>query len=348
LQNGAAVPPSLKKLGDAVRTTRAKLEQVGPSTLITLGATALFITVVGVIFYVNRVAPKPSPLAIDVAKTETVAGTEHAGEASPRFGGDNRVRADAPKNGAARAPNGGNAKPAESAVNSKAEAAVPGVMGANGTQAAPAAASPQPPAPAPQPRAAPVPAPKPEPSAAAAGAAAVAATAAVAKAATDQAPAQPATTSEDAEAPVVAADTKRVDPTPTAAPKPSPNRIAQAELTTLLRKFAFTYEAGDIEQFMGLFDDDVRTNDRASKAGLREDYEGLFQNSVNRQMLLGNVAWEISDRQANGWGNFEVRIKRAGDEEVKTYKGSLTFYVEKIDGRLRIKRMYHGQYRAGG
>jgi hypothetical protein len=151
--------------------------------------------------------------------------------------------------------------------------------------------------------------------------------------------------SEKTEQVAAALAPRAVDPLPMAAPRPSPNRISETELTTLLRKFAFTYEAGDIETFVTLFDEDVRTNDRASKAGLREDYESLFRNSINRQMLLGNVSWEISDKQANGWGNFEVRIKRAGDEEVKTYKGSLTFYVEKIDGRLRIKRMYHGQYR---
>jgi len=132
-----------------------------------------------------------------------------------------------------------------------------------------------------------------------------------------------------------------------AAPAPPvSNVISQADLTGVIKRFEFVYEAGDIEQFLRLFDNDVRTNDRYSKDGLREDYEDLFKTTDMRNMVLGNVTWEARDNHADGWGNFEVRIRKAGEQEIKTYKGSLTFYVEKIDGRVRIKRMYHGQWRA--
>jgi hypothetical protein len=64
-------------------------------------------------------------------------------------------------------------------------------------------------------------------------------------------------------------------------------------------------------------------------------------------MILGNVAWEVNDNSANGWGNFEVKVRNAGQETIKAFNGSLTFQVEKIDGRLQIKKLYHGQWRAG-
>jgi len=127
---------------------------------------------------------------------------------------------------------------------------------------------------------------------------------------------------------------------------PVSNVISQADLNGVIKRFEFVYEAGDIEQFLRLFDNNVRTNDRYSKDGLREDYEDLFKTTDMRNMVLGNVTWEARDNHADGWGNFEVRIRKAGEQEIKTYKGSLTFYVEKIDGRVRIKRMYHGQWRA--
>lgn len=135
---------------------------------------------------------------------------------------------------------------------------------------------------------------------------------------------------------------------PAAAPAPSvvSNVISQPELTTLIKRFEFVYEAGDIEQFLRLFDEDVRTNERFSKAGLREDYEELFKTTEMRVMSLKNVTWELHGTKADGWGNFEVKVRRAGDPDVREYKGSLTFNVEKIDGRIRIKRLYHGQWRA--
>jgi hypothetical protein len=136
----------------------------------------------------------------------------------------------------------------------------------------------------------------------------------------------------------------------TIAPTPaSPRHISQPELDTLLKRFVFVYQAGDIEQFLNLFANDVRTNDRTSKAGLREDYEDLFGTTDMRQMVLGNVTWEVNDNHANGWGNFEVKVRKAGPEEqIKIFNGSLTFQVDKIDGRLQIKKLYHGQWRSGG
>jgi CheY-like chemotaxis protein len=139
-----------------------------------------------------------------------------------------------------------------------------------------------------------------------------------------------------------AAVVAKVLPTPA-----SPRKISQPELATLLKRFVFVYQAGDIEQFLNLFSSDVRTNAQTSKAGLREDYERLFSTTDMRQMILGNVAWEVNDNSANGWGNFEVKVRNAGQESIKAFNGSLTFQVEKIDGRLQIKKLYHGQWRAG-
>lgn len=134
----------------------------------------------------------------------------------------------------------------------------------------------------------------------------------------------------------------------TIAPATPVGQISQAELVTLLKKFVFVYEAGDINQFLSLFDQNVRTNDRSTKEGLREDYEGLFNTTDLRQMVLGNVNWELRDSTADGWGNFEVKVRKKGEQTIKAFNGSLTFHVVKNNGRLLIKHLYHGQRRAGG
>jgi hypothetical protein len=132
------------------------------------------------------------------------------------------------------------------------------------------------------------------------------------------------------------------------ASKTAPSRkISQSELATLLNRFVFVYQAGDIDLFLNLFASDVRTNAQTSKQGLRDDYERLFNTTNLRQMVLGKVTWEVNDNSANGWGNFEVKVRNEGQETIKAFNGSLTFHVEKIDGRLQIKKLYHGQWRAG-
>lgn len=126
----------------------------------------------------------------------------------------------------------------------------------------------------------------------------------------------------------------------------SNTKLTQAELTSLIHRFVFVYQAGDLQQFLSLFDDNIRTNDRTSKTGLREDYEDLFRNTSMRQMTLDDITWDIRDQTAEGAANFEVRVRRVNENQVRVYHGSLTFRVEKIGGRPRIVRMYHGQWRA--
>jgi len=128
----------------------------------------------------------------------------------------------------------------------------------------------------------------------------------------------------------------------------SNTKLTKAELTSLIKRFVFVYQAGDIQQFLSLFDDNIRTNDRTTKAGLRQDYEELFRSTSMRQMVLGDISWDIKDQQAEGAANFEVRVRRVNEQEVRVYQGSLTFHVEKADGRIRINRMYHGQWKAQG
>jgi len=133
-----------------------------------------------------------------------------------------------------------------------------------------------------------------------------------------------------------------------AAAKPvAPERLTRDELATLLKRFTYVYEAGDIEQFMNLFAPSARTNDRANRDGIRQDYETLFRTTDLRQFKLSHINWEVDNNQAHGWGNFEVTVRRTGDQELHNYSGSLTLYVERIEGRPRIVRLFHGQRRAG-
>lgn len=114
-----------------------------------------------------------------------------------------------------------------------------------------------------------------------------------------------------------------------------------------MQRFASVYEAGDLEQFLSLFAEDARTNDRAGRDGIRKDYAALFGSTDLREMNLGELNWEVDGTQAYGWGEFDVIVRRQSDRQQFAYTGSLTFVVEKVDGQLRIVRLFHGQQRTG-
>ena len=163
------------------------------------------------------------------------------------------------------------------------------------------------------------------------------------------APAPPASQFEEARVPNGRTEAALPDTRPVApevAPRPPVNEISRAELQSFVTRFASVYEAGDLEQFMNLFVEGARTNDRNGRQGIRRDYESLFGTTDFREMKLGEINWELDGDEAHGWGEFDVRVRRRGEREPYVYTGSLSFALQKVDGRLRIARLYHGQRRA--
>jgi CheY-like chemotaxis protein len=160
------------------------------------------------------------------------------------------------------------------------------------------------------------------------------------------APARPAPAPERNDEAAAAERQTAVAPPLPAAPAASAAKVSREELATFLRRFMSVYEAGDLDQFITLFADNARTNDRIGRKGIREDYDALFRATDLRRMKLGEISWEVEGGQAYGWGDFEVNVRRSNDQESYDYTGSMTFVLEKVDNRLRIVRLYHGQRRA--
>ncbi len=128
-------------------------------------------------------------------------------------------------------------------------------------------------------------------------------------------------------------------------PKQPVSGITKRELSNMLSIFVADYRTGDLNSFMSLFAKEARTNERANRDDIRKDYEDLFRTTNMREMALRDVTWELKSNGALGWGNFEVKIQRTGERQVRTYTGSLSFQVEKQGKGIRITRLYHSQNR---
>ncbi len=124
-----------------------------------------------------------------------------------------------------------------------------------------------------------------------------------------------------------------------------PDKITVGELSAMLRTFIAGYETGDLNRFMGLFAEEARTNERKNRAQIRKDYENLFLSTDMRRMVLQDLSWELKGNRALGWGNFDVKVQSKGEQNVKTYSGSLAFQIERRGQAIRITRLYHSQNR---
>ncbi|VAW85315.1 hypothetical protein MNBD_GAMMA16-1550 [hydrothermal vent metagenome] len=124
------------------------------------------------------------------------------------------------------------------------------------------------------------------------------------------------------------------------------NDLKAAELERLLNDFVSLYEKGELEPFLDLFSEDVNTNNRTSKTGLRKDYQSLFDSTSKRLIRLKSVRWSIEPKEAIGEGDFTLTIVKKGTVRPRSFEGSLTFQVVKAD-QIVITGLYHSQKKLG-
>ena len=125
--------------------------------------------------------------------------------------------------------------------------------------------------------------------------------------------------------------------------QPASQRITRDELGRLIHDFVRKYQAGDLDQFMSLFAENAQGNESRDRGQVRKDYENLFQTSDGRRLRLIDVNWQRVSGGVQVWGRFDVKVRKNGGQEVKTYIGKLKFHVEKQGPRLLITRLHHSQ-----
>ena len=118
--------------------------------------------------------------------------------------------------------------------------------------------------------------------------------------------------------------------------------LTEAELDRLIADFVSLYELGDLDSFLALFSDDAKTNNRASKVGVKKDYQSLFDSTSKRLIRLQEMRWSIEPNEAIGEADFRLTLVKTGEVRPRSYEGSLTFQVLK-DDQVLITGLYHSQ-----
>jgi ketosteroid isomerase-like protein len=121
---------------------------------------------------------------------------------------------------------------------------------------------------------------------------------------------------------------------PTAAPPATP------EIEAFFNTFVNSYEAGRLDAFAALFDDDAETNLRRGRAAIRGEYDELFRLSSWRQMRLTKMNWKRSGDRAYAKGEIAVRIGWRDGREVEQ-RVAVDMEIIRRDGRTMIARLTH-------
>ena len=117
-----------------------------------------------------------------------------------------------------------------------------------------------------------------------------------------------------------------------------------AAFNNVIERFKKAYEAGDISSVTALFALNARTNDRTDLAGIRADYQKLFEISDRRQLSFQGLTWKVEAGYVRGMGGYKVLTHVKKGQNTVTSQGSVTLQLEGSGRDLRITRFYFDEH----
>ncbi|WP_455218926.1 hypothetical protein [Kaarinaea lacus] len=133
---------------------------------------------------------------------------------------------------------------------------------------------------------------------------------------------------------------------PVAEPQNNLPQIPNAsELQDLTTQLVTAYETGDIEQFISLFSENAKTNDRDNLSGIKQDYIELFNSTSDRQMFIQDLRWSGESNSVKGTGDLEVTILSNSGNTVYSMNGKIQIVAQKTNNRVHITHMYHIEHK---
>ena len=118
-----------------------------------------------------------------------------------------------------------------------------------------------------------------------------------------------------------------------------------SELQDLTTQLVTAYETGDIEQFVSLFSENAKTNDRDNLSGIKQDYVELFNSTSDRQMFIQDLRWSGESNSVKGTGDLEVTILSDSGNTVYSMNGKIQIVAQKSNDRVHITHMYHIEHK---
>jgi len=114
-----------------------------------------------------------------------------------------------------------------------------------------------------------------------------------------------------------------------------------SELQDITSQLITSYESGDLQKFLSIMSNDIKTNDRTDIAGVKQDYQELFNTTAGRQMYLQNMKWTNESVGSKGTGDMKVIISGKDGDAIYTMTGKIQIVAQKINEKVLITHLYH-------
>ncbi len=115
--------------------------------------------------------------------------------------------------------------------------------------------------------------------------------------------------------------------------------VDKRELDILVSKFLRYYETGNLEQYVRLFGENVRTETYRGINSLRSDYEAVFASTVLRQLDFKSVGWSWQGAKAIGTGPITLTTQKTSAENPVTINGRIRLVISRGHDGIFIEEM---------
>lgn len=112
--------------------------------------------------------------------------------------------------------------------------------------------------------------------------------------------------------------------------------IGGPDIVKVMDQYVAAYHNGNPQQMVSLFADDTSLHQPLSLETVQTQYQGLFQNTDDREVKFSGLMWEQHDSEAKGKGQFHTTFRVKPDGEVKTLTTHVMLAMRKIDNVTRI------------
>jgi len=92
---------------------------------------------------------------------------------------------------------------------------------------------------------------------------------------------------------------------------------------------------------VSLFTEDALADDLKGRDDIARRYASTFNSTASRRVSLTDIHWFAGETGAWGVGRYQLKIRARVSDDWRLQRGTITFYVAKIDGRPVITAMNH-------
>jgi hypothetical protein len=117
--------------------------------------------------------------------------------------------------------------------------------------------------------------------------------------------------------------------------------LSEVRLEKTMTEYVNAYNQGKLLVLSNMFHKDIRSNEQKGQVAVLASYQKLFDITMERQLHIDHMDWDIQSATAIGRGRFEVRVRQRGNTLATVHSGQMQLNILASESRLLITEILY-------